>query len=84
MYAQIIVDVAHSNVDRLFTYKVPENLDVVIGQRVHIPFGAGNKVIEGYVLSFLEKVEDDLIEYKSIIDTSEPYSVLADEQVKLA
>ena len=32
MYAKVMVDVAHSNVDRLFTYEVPNDLAVTAGQ----------------------------------------------------
>ena len=38
MYAKVMVDVAHSNVDRLFTYEVPNDLAVTAGQRVLIPW----------------------------------------------
>ena len=50
MYAQVMVDIANANVDRLFTYAVPEDLPIQKGQRVLVPFGAGNKQTEGFVL----------------------------------
>lgn len=39
MYAQVMVDIANANVDRLFTYAVPEDLPIQKGQRVLFPSG---------------------------------------------
>ena len=44
MYAQVMVDIAHANVDRLFTYAVPPGMAVEPGQRVLAPFGADSKM----------------------------------------
>ena len=50
MFARVIVDIANSNVDRLFTYRIPEELDVREGHRVLVPFGRGNKPVEAFVI----------------------------------
>ncbi|MCD8040746.1 MAG: primosomal protein N' [Clostridia bacterium] len=47
MYAQVIVDIAHSNVDRIFEYSCGE--DVKAGCRVKVPFGG--RVIDGFVMA---------------------------------
>ena len=60
MYAKVMVDVAHSNVDRLFTYEVPNDLAVTAGQRVLIPFGGNNRSIEGFVLELSENAPDNI------------------------
>lgn len=46
MYAQVIVDIAHSQVDRVFEYSCPE--DTRVGCRVKAPFGG--RIIEGFVI----------------------------------
>ncbi|MGN1061199.1 MAG: primosomal protein N' [Candidatus Coproplasma sp.] len=46
MYAKVIVDIAHSQVDRVFEYSCPENTQA--GCRVKVPFGG--RVIEGFVI----------------------------------
>lgn len=60
MYAQVIVDIAHSQVDRIFEYSCPDN--VKVGSRVRVPFGG--RVIDGFVIAIsdtcsvlLEKVK---------------------------
>lgn len=46
MFAKVIVDIAHSQVDRVFEYSCPDGL--VAGSRVKVPFG-GRK-IDGFVI----------------------------------
>ncbi|MEZ7872856.1 MAG: hypothetical protein QMB53_03600, partial [Eubacteriales bacterium] len=49
-YAQVIVDIAHADVDRVFTYAIPDGMALQVGMRVAVPFGRQEK--EGYVLGF--------------------------------
>ena len=51
MYAQVIVDIAHSQVDRIFEYSCPP--ETVAGCRVKVPFGG--RIIDGFVLSVSDK-----------------------------
>ena len=44
MYAEVIVDIAHTAVDKRFTYRIPEALPVSVGHHVLVPFGAGDRV----------------------------------------
>ena len=50
MYAQVIVDIAHSQVDRIFEYSCPDNLQV--GSRVKVPFGG--RIIDGFVIGITQ------------------------------
>ncbi|MBR2329411.1 MAG: hypothetical protein IKA58_05975, partial [Clostridia bacterium] len=77
----MIVDIAHSSVDRLFTYRAEDN--IAVGQRVLVPFGAGNKAIEGFVLGVSDSY-DGTVALKSIIRPMEPYTVLTEERIRLA
>ncbi len=38
-FAEVIVDVAHSSVDKIFDYRLPPGLAPVVGGRVSVPFG---------------------------------------------
>ncbi len=78
------MDIAHSNVDRLFTYSVPEEITLFPGQRVLVPFGAGNKRVEGFVLELEETLSDPSLRVKNVIKALEPYGVLTREQIELA
>lgn len=46
MYAQVIVDIAHSQVDKVFEYSCPP--ETKVGCRVKVPFGG--RIIEGFVI----------------------------------
>lgn len=84
MYAKVMVDVAHSNVDRLFSYEVPNDLAVTAGQRVLIPFGGNNRSIEGFVLELSENAPENIGTIKRIVRAMEPYPALTAEQIELA
>ncbi len=64
IYADIIVDISHENIDRTFQYRIPEDLQasVKIGSKVNIPFG-NRKEMTGYVvgLSCMPKIEESRI-----------------------
>ena len=51
--AKVIVDVPTMQTDQPFTYLVPENLNeqLAVGMRVEVPFGNGNRHVQGFVLS---------------------------------
>lgn len=46
MYAKVIVDIAHSQVDRIFEYSCPDSL--AAGSRVKVPFGG--RTVDGFVI----------------------------------
>ena len=52
MYAQVIVDIAHSQVDRIFEYSCPEGVQK--GCRVKVPFGKSKTLIDGFVIGVSE------------------------------
>ena len=85
MFAKVIVDIAHAAVDRAFTYRIPEGLDVRPGQHVLLPFGQGDHVKEGFVLSVSEESDlEDGVTVKDILSCVEPYTVLLPGQITLA
>ena len=50
MYAEVIVDIAHSNVDKIYEYSCGE--DVKAGSRVKVPFGG--RVVDGFIVGLSE------------------------------
>ncbi len=52
--ACIIVNTTLKKLDRVFHYLVPEGMNLQTGHRVLVPFGAGNRKLEGYCLGFEE------------------------------
>lgn len=68
-FADIIIDISHEAIDRTFQYKIPEKMKetIRIGMQVSIPFGRGNKIRNGYVVSFSEIPEFDENRIKEIV-----------------
>ena len=50
--AKIIVDVPLMQTDQPYSYRIPEEFEgmLEVGMRVHVPFGKGNRLIQGIVL----------------------------------
>lgn len=67
-YANIIIDISHENVDRVFQYRIPPQLlgEIQVGMQVCVPFGSGNRTRTGYVVDISEKAEYDVTKIKSI------------------
>ena len=57
MFADIIIDITHEKLDKVFQYRIPPELEGVlqVGMEVIVPFGKGNKETHGYVMDFLKK-----------------------------
>ena len=71
LIARIIVNSASKHTDRFFDYLIPETLQdkVTIGTRVLVPFGNGNRQMEGYVIGISEHSQAKKL--KSIISAEE-------------
>ena len=86
MYAKIIVDISHENVDRPFEYRIPEHLlsQVRIGSSVMIPFGKGNTVRQGYVIELTQASEYDPSKIKDILEITQKDVTAEDKMLQLA
>lgn len=86
MYANIIVNISHENLDKSFQYIVPKKLEGIIsvGDQVSIPFGKGNRLINGYVLMLTENPEFDPSKQKEIVDIITDSSLVEAKLIKLA
>lgn len=85
-FANIIININHSDVDRIFDYKIPKALENKIkkGMRVIVPFGNGNKKIEGYVIDICENTDVPSDKIKSIIKECDDFPIFSDSMLKLA
>lgn len=86
MYADIIVDISHEQLDKTFQYRIPPELEssVDIGVMVNVPFGRGNKSICGYVVGLSEKAQFDPDKIKSIESVAEGRVQAVERMIQLA
>lgn len=84
LYAGIVVNNESVQVDKIFTYKIPENLlsKIKIGHRVKVPFGKGNKKIDGFVLELYEQ-SSSAVFIKSIINICDDFTVIRENDIIL-
>lgn len=85
-YAGIIIAFATvSEIDRPFTYVVPDTLKMTlkVGQRVKVPFGKGNRQYIGYVVSLMEEIEPQKYRLKAISEVVEEEALLTKEQLEI-
>ena len=84
MFAEVIIDIVNQDVDRPFSYRIPDALTgaVSIGSPVLVPFGKGNALRKGYVVSL--KGETDLVPEKvKEIDSVVEKGLSVEEQLVL-
>ena len=82
-FCQVIVDIAHEDVDRVFTYRVPEGMALCPGMRVHVPFGRQHRV-EGIVVEMDDHCDLPPERVKNVTDTLEDYPAVLPQMLELA
>jgi primosomal protein N' (replication factor Y) len=69
IYADIIIDISHENLDKTYQYAVPEEYSntAAIGALVIVPFGRGNRQIQGYIVEMSTEPKLDVNLIKPLI-----------------
>ncbi len=80
-YAQIIVEINHHQVDKLFDYAIPQPLinQVQPGIRVKVPFA--NRIIQGFVMGLTDTTPHENL--KDIIEVLDQQPVITEDLVEL-
>ena len=81
MIVGVLVELSNKNIDRVFDYRVPKELEskIKIGIRVSVPFG--RQLLDGFVLEI--KDNSEVKELKEIIDIKDLDIILNDELLEL-
>ena len=83
--AKVIVDVPLMQTDKPYSYQIPSEFEDMVeaGMRVHVPFGKGNRLIQGIVVGVSEETNTGE-ELKAIVEVLDYTPVLNQEQFWLA
>ena len=81
MIAGIAVSAATFAIDKLYSYRIPQGMDLRPGCRVQVPFGRGNTDAEGIVVTLSQGPEEKL---KTVIRALDEEPVLTPLQLRLA
>jgi len=86
LYAEVIVNNKCKETDRVYSYAIPEDVQekAQIGSRVFVPFGAGNKQVEGYIVGIKDSIDFDSAKVKSIVKVLDDEPVLSEKMLELA
>ena len=86
VYADIIVDITHEKLDRIFQYRIPDELaeTVHVGCQVVVPFGMGNRQIAGYCIGISYETDYDPDKIKNILSIKEKSTSMESKQILLA
>ena len=84
-FAGIIINRLALSIDKIFDYKIPDDLKgkISVGSHVFVPFGRGKKLIDGYVLSVKNETDFDG-EVKEIASLATPEPLFDEEMLHLA
>ena len=81
MIAKIAVSAANFAIDKPYSYRIPETMELRPGQRVQLPFGRGNTRTEGIVLAVEPGDMDKLKTVERCLDEA---PILTEKQLRLA
>ncbi|NLB81188.1 MAG: hypothetical protein GX800_06185, partial [Clostridiaceae bacterium] len=80
--ANVVIESRSPAIDKVFHYLIPDDLKLLVGQRVLVPFGRGNKVATGIIVGFTDTSEIDKL--KEVIRQISERPVLSQPLIKLA
>ena len=81
MFAKIIIDQDAKALDKVFEYKIPQDMQVSVGERVIVPFGA--RYLQGFIVAIEEKSQYDESKIKPITRKIEDFSIIKPEMLQL-
>ena len=86
IFADIIIDISHEALDKVFQYRVPLSLRdaVTPGVRVCVPFGAANREKEGYVIALKKEPDYDVNKIKEITRVAEGSLTVESQLIQVA
>lgn len=81
MFASVVIDQDTKALDKEFDYLIPDGMDIQVGMRVKVPFGA--RVLQGFVIDKKEISNYPSSKIKSIIEPIEDFPILKSEMLSL-
>ncbi|MDP4088488.1 MAG: primosomal protein N' [Bacillota bacterium] len=84
-YAGVVVNNDSIMVDKVFTYEIPENMaeNVQIGFRVKVPFGRGDKLLDGFIMNLSEEYSGDVNYIKPLRRLCDEFPLFTPRDLKL-
>ncbi len=84
MYARVIIDITNEALDHAYTYRVPENMSLQVGDKVKVPFGTARGPRSAYVLQLTEQADFAPERIKEILEKDAQAISVTDQLMQLA
>ena len=86
LFANIIVDLSVEKLDKPFGYIIPEKLEghIQVGSVVLVPFGKGNRTIQGFVIEITDYSDFPVSKMKSVLRVCDEHEMVISRLIKLA
>ena len=86
MYADVIIDITHEKLDKIFQYRVPKELEGTLetGMEVVVPFGKGDHERHGYIVGFSDTCDCEESRIKDVKGPAEGSVAIESRLVQLA
>lgn len=81
MFASVVIDQDTKALNKEFDYLIPEGMDVQVGMRVRVPFGA--RLLQGFVVEKKDTSNYPSSKIKAIISKIEDFPILKREMLEL-
>lgn len=81
MFAKIIIDQDAKALDKVFEYKIPDDMQVGVGERVIVPFGT--RYLQGFVVGIEQQSQYDESKIKPITRRIDNFAVIKPEMLQL-
>lgn len=85
-YADVIVDISLEKLDKTYQYAIPDSMakTAVVGAKVEVPFGGGNRKLSGYIMNISDTPAFDPERTKEISSVVEGAISLERRSIALA
>lgn len=86
LFANVIIDISLEKLDRPFGYIIPQELEKIVhpGSVVEVPFGKGNRKINGFVVEITEESDYPVERMKSILGLTTSSEAVTSRLIELA
>lgn len=86
MIVEVIINNPNKELNKQFDYLVPTHLEdkILLGKRVEVPFGLGNRVIEGYIINIKEDSNIDISRLKALNRLLDEFTIYDENLLVLA
>lgn len=69
MVCDVVLDITSRNLDKYFTYRIPQELleSLKVGDKITVPLGKGNREVKAYIINIRKRQDSDYENLKDVL-----------------